>query len=67
MGRPLGVGAGLAVAGDAGVDDAGVDRRHVVVAQAQPSHGAGREILQHDVGLAGHFQEQIAAFISTQV
>ena len=67
MGRLVGIGAGLPVAGDAGVDDAGVHRRHVFVAETQPRHGAGGQVFQHHVGLFRHLQEKFPSFRGTQV
>ena len=48
-----GLGAALAEARDGAVDQARVQLAKGVVAEAQPRHGAGPEVLQHHVGL-GH-------------
>ncbi len=51
--RALAVAAGLAVAGHARVDAAGVPLVHVVGPQAPALHRARAEVLQHDVGGGG--------------
>ena len=61
VGRPVGVGAAaagaVAVAGDAGVHQAGVDGAELVVAEAQPGQGAGAPVVQQDIGNAQHIFE----------
>ena len=67
VGGLLGVRAGLPVAGDAGVDDAGVDGGNVSIAQSESGHGAGGQVFQQNVGLARHLQEQIPTLRVFQV
>ena len=50
---PVRVAAGLAVAGDAGVDRARVARVDVLGPEAPLLHRAGAEVLEHDVGGRG--------------
>src|SRR5207245_1804729 len=47
------IGAGGAVPAAEGVDQARVDRAQVVVAEAEPLHHAGPEVVHQNVGLAG--------------
>src|SRR5581483_2323234 len=51
--RPVAARPAVAVAGHADVDQAGVLRTEALVAQAQPLHHAGAEVLDRDVGGAG--------------
>src|SRR5262249_14956461 len=51
----------LAEALDLRVDDPRVDLLDDVVAEAQPLDGAGREVLDHDVGLLEQLREDLAA------
>ena len=67
MGRLLGVGPGLPVTGNARINDGRIDRCHVVVAQTQPCHGAGGEVLQNDIRLSRHLQEQLTASFGPQI
>jgi hypothetical protein len=41
----------LAIAGDAGIDDAGVDLLHLRVVEAETVDDAGAEVLDEDIGL----------------
>ena len=59
--RPLAIGAVLAEAGDAGIDDALVDLAQVLVIDAEPILHVGAEVLDHHVGLLDHAQERGAA------
>ena len=59
--RLLGVGTGLAVARHRGIDQARVERRHVLVAHAQPRAHLQREVHHHDVGGPGQPLEHRAA------
>lgn len=65
--RPLGVGAVVAEAGHAAVDDGGVHLAQFFIAQAQLVHDAGTVILQHDVALLHQLQEDLLAFLALQV
>ena len=49
---------GVAVAGDAGVDQAGVHLGEDFVAQAQPAQGTGAPVVQKDVRLFDHLLER---------
>ena len=60
------VGA-LAEALDLRVDDSGIDLPHDVAAEAQPLDGAGREVLDHDVGLLQHLGEDLATARAAEV
>ena len=53
----LGVGAGLAEAGDGGEDDAGAEASRSVVAEAEGGEVAGGEALDDDVGGGGELLE----------
>ena len=59
---PRRVGPVLAVAARGAVDDAGVHRAHVVVADAEPRHDARTEALDDDGGALGEAQEHLTAF-----
>ena len=48
--RPVGVGAGRAVARDREMDETRVDRRQLLVAEAQAGEAAGSEVLDDHVG-----------------
>ena len=48
-----GIGAGLAEAGDRGIDQPGVDLAAVLIGEAQPGHDAGAVVFQQNVG-RGH-------------
>ena len=52
---------------DLGIDDAGVDGFHHVVAQPQPLDGTRREILDRDVGLAQQVLHQFQSLGGLQV
>ncbi|KAF5299039.1 hypothetical protein FQA39_LY19195 [Lamprigera yunnana] len=56
------VGAGLAEAGDGAVDEARVDFLQAVVIQAIGFEPADLEVLDQDVGLFGHLDDQRLAF-----
>ncbi|MGY3220527.1 hypothetical protein ACVIM5_001134 [Bradyrhizobium sp. USDA 4512] len=55
--RPLVIGAVLAEAGDAAIDDARVDRGEALIVDAELLLHVGAEILDHDVGLGGEALE----------
>ena len=55
---PLDPRALVAVAGDRGIDDAGIDRPDRGVVEPEALDDAGPEILQHDVGLADQLSER---------
>src|SRR3569623_823778 len=40
----------LAITGNRAVDDLWVDRAHILIAEAEPRHDAGPELLEYDVG-----------------
>ena len=63
----LGIGPGLAVARDAGENDAGVHRRQLLVAQVPPFERAGAEVLRDDVGHAGELEKELLAARVAQV
>ena len=65
--RPVAVGATLAVAGQAAVDDARIDSRHFVVAQTQSRHRAGAKTFDDHVGIVREAQEGPGAFGLLQV
>ena len=72
VGGPMGVGAGcrpvrVAVAGEAGVDEARVDLIQAVVAQSEAPQGAGTPVVQQDVGLGDHALEGLLAAGVAQV
>jgi hypothetical protein len=50
--RPVAVGAALAEPGDAGIDQARVDRLERGIVDAEPLLDVGAEILDHDIGIA---------------
>ena len=50
-----------------GIDDAGVDRLHHVIGQAQPLDRAGGEVLHHHVRLTDHVLDQIEALGRLQI
>ncbi len=50
--RQIDPGAGGAVARDRAIDDARVQRADGIVAEAEPFHHPGAEVLQHDIGPA---------------
>ena len=58
---PVMIGAVLAEAGDAAVDQLGVDFLQHVIAQAQLLHGAGAEVLDEDIGLLYQILEDLLA------
>ena len=51
----------LAEAGDRQVDDPRIDRRDVIVADAESLDHAGAEVLHEDIGCPGDLQQQVAA------
>ena len=57
--RTLGVGTGLAVAGDAGEDDARVRGREPVVAEVPPLERARPEVLGEDVRDADELEQEL--------
>ena len=67
VGRAVGIGARLAVTGDGAVDDARIDHGYVVISQPQPAHRPGGQVLQDNVGLAGHVEEHLPSFGVSQV
>ena len=65
--RPVGVGAVLAEAGDAGVNQLRIDLRQRLVVDAEALLHVGPEILDHDVGLLDHALERGDAFRLLQI
>ncbi len=65
--RPVGVGAVLAEAGNAGIDEARIDLGERLVVDAEPLLHVGAEILDHDVGLLDHALEGGEAFGRLQI
>lgn len=61
--RAVGVGAGLAVAGEGAVDDPGVDGFDRFVANTPFVHTAGFEGFDDDVGGLGEVEEDVAALL----
>src|SRR5437764_179017 len=61
------VGAGLSVAGDRAVDDAGIDRGDVRVAKAQARHGSRRQVLDHHVRLLRQLKKHPSALRMLEV
>src|SRR5690606_3350496 len=61
------VAADLAVAGDAGVDAARVARVHLLGPEAPALHGAGAEVLEHDVGLRTQRGRELLPALGPQV
>ena len=59
--RPLVVGAVLAEAGDAAIDDARVDLAQALIVDAELCLDVGTKILDHDVGLLGEALEHFEA------
>ena len=57
-----GVGTGLAEARYAAVDDARIDLGHRIVVDAKSMLHVGAVVLDHDVGLLGQFEEDVAPF-----
>ena len=56
-----------AEAGDGGVDDLVVDLLEHVIADAQLVHDAGAVVLDDDVGLLDHLEEELLALLGLQV
>ena len=65
--RPLAVGAGLSISGDARVNDARIDRTQILVADLEPRLHVGSEILDHHVGLLRQPKECLAPLLRLQV
>ena len=65
--RPLVVGAVLAEAGDAAIDDARVDLAQALIVDAELCLHVGTKILDHDVGLLGEPLEHFEALGVLQV
>ena len=65
--RPVGIGAVLAEAGNAGIDDARIDLGERLVVDAEPLLHVGAEILHHDVGLLDHALERGEPFGRLQI
>ncbi len=57
--QPVAVRAGLAITGAAGIDQPRVPLAQRLMSEAQPVHGAGREILDHDIGAIHQPQENL--------
>ena len=55
-----GARAGLAVAGDRAIDQLGIDRAHRLIAEPQPRHHAGAELLDQHIG-AGQQRHKLVA------
>jgi len=70
-GRPVHVGAlaaaPVAEAADRGVDQARIDGRQGLIAQAHPVHHAGAEVLHHRVGAGDQLAQQLPALGLLQV
>ena len=64
---PVGVGAGLAEAGNAGIDEARIDLGERLVVDPEPLLHVGAEILHHDIGLLHHALEGGEPFGRLQV
>ena len=62
-----GIGAGLAVAGDADHDEAGVDGFQGVVAEAPFLERAGAKILEQEISLRDQLADDVLAFLFAQV
>jgi hypothetical protein len=58
---------GLAPAGDAAIDQAGVARGQIVRSQAQPLHDAGPKAFDHRIGRRGQRQHTLAVFWRLQI
>ena len=65
--RPLVIGAVLAEAGDAAIDDARVDLAQALIVDAELCLDVGAEVLDHDVGLLGEALEHFEALRVLQV
>ena len=65
--RPLVIGAVLAEAGDAAIDDARIDLAHALIVDAELCLDVGAEILDHDVGLFDEPLEHLEALRVLQV
>ncbi len=64
---PIGIGAGLAEAGNAAIDDLGIDLGERLVVDAEPALHVGAEILHHHVGLLHHALERREPFLGLEV
>ena len=59
--------AGLAIAGDRGVDQARVQCLGIVIPQAQPVHDAGPVVLDQDVAASDQVAQDLLAFLGFQI
>ena len=59
--RPVLVGAGLAIAGDAQHDEPGIQRRQGLVIESPAFEGAGAKVLDQDIGLPDQAAHDILA------
>jgi hypothetical protein len=62
-----GARAGLAVAGDRAIDQPRVDRAHRIVAEAEPSHDPGAELLHQHVGAPKKSSKLVGTVFSLEV
>jgi hypothetical protein len=67
IGRARGVGPVLPETKGAEIDDARIDRRHILKAQAQPRHGLRPDIVDQHVHALGQPQQHLPAFRGLQV
>ena len=65
--RALVIGAILAEAGDAAIDEARIDLAQGIVIDAEPRLDIGAEVFDHDVGLRGQPPEHVEPFWILQI
>src|SRR6185312_11622234 len=60
-------GAALAIAGDRAIDQPRIERAHVGVAETEPRHHAGTELLNQDVGAHEQRLELFAVGLALEI